>query len=220
MKVCSVSGCGSSFRVIKGLCNKHTLRLKRHGAPTGGRTSRGAARLFLEGLKGHAEDACVIWPFARDGNGYARIRDKGGNVPAHRVACEQEYGPPPTEKHHATHNCGNGPGGCVNPKHLEWGTAFKNQQDRVGHGTSNRGERCASHKLSEDQVVLIHRLLLSDVDICKIAALYSVSPATILDIKLGRTWFWLTGLTNPTARDRDGNLISANDNHVQERNAA
>ncbi len=32
IKICSVEGCTDSFKVTKGLCNKHYLRLKRHGS--------------------------------------------------------------------------------------------------------------------------------------------------------------------------------------------
>lgn len=213
MKVCSVPGCGGTFKVTAGYCNKHYIRFRRHGDPLGGSTDRGAARKFLEAHVDYEGSECLTWPFATDARGYARIRDGGKNIPAYRVMCERAHGEAPTPKHQATHTCGKGHEACINPNHLEWGTGYKNQQDRVEHGTSNRGERCAAHKLSAEQVKTIFMRLNEGERPYLLAREYGVHDVTILDIKSGRSWAWLTGLPNPKARDRDGNLIAANDNH-------
>lgn len=220
MKTCTVEGCGSTFLVRKGLCNKHSLRLRRHGDPLAGGTFVGETWSFLEALLGHEGDECVCWPFAKDANGYARIRSDGENIPAYRVMCRMAHGDPVEPRTHATHTCGKGNEGCVNPKHLEWGTAFKNQQDRVEHGTSNRGERCAAHKLTAAQALEIFQRLNSGERPYLLAPEYAVSPATVRDIKFGLSWSWLTGVPNPKARDIDGNLIAANDNVPAEQRRA
>lgn len=212
MKVCSVEGCGGTFKVTRDLCNKHYIRLLRHGSPLAGGTERGSTWDFLNSLIGHNGDDCVVWPFSRDGRGYARIREDGENIPAYRVMCKLAHGEPIAPRDHATHSCGKGHDGCVNPKHLEWGTRYKNQQDRVEHGTSNRGERCAAHKLKTDEVVDIFARLNAGDGIGDLACEYGVSYITIHDIKSGRSWAWLTGLQNPKERDKDGNLLAANDN--------
>lgn len=212
MKTCTIEGCGSTFMVKKGLCNKHMLRLRRHGDPLAGGTFVGETWAFLDALLGHVGDDCVTWPFARDANGYARIRENGENIPAYRVMCRMAHGDPEEPRIHATHTCGKGNGGCVNPNHLEWGTAFKNQQDRVKHGTSNRGEQCATHILTAEQVEAIFARLNAGERPYLLGPEYGVSPATIRDIKFGLSWAWLTGLVNPKARDIDGNLLAANDN--------
>ncbi len=41
---------------------------------------------------------------------------------------------------------------------LCWGTCQENQMDRVRHGTSNRGERCAASKLTTEKVLKIREL--------------------------------------------------------------
>lgn len=212
MKVCSVDGCDNTFRVIGGLCNKHYLRLRRHGDPLAGGTEVGDTWAFLEALIGHEGDKCVTWPFAKDVRGYARIRENSENIPAYRVMCRMAHGGPVEPRTHATHTCGKGTEACVNPNHLEWGTAFKNQQDRVEHGTSNRGERCAAHKLTAEQAMQIFQRLNNGERPYLLAAEHGVSPVTVLDIRKGRSWSWLTGLQNPKARDIDGKLIAANDN--------
>lgn len=220
MKVCSIEGCDRSVRIKKsGMCWAHYLRLRRHGDPMAGRTELGAPQKFFDEALNSDTDECVIWPFARDAVGYARIRHDGENIPAYRLMCERAHGPHNGIETHATHTCGKGNQGCINPKHLEWGTAFKNQQDRVEHGTSNRGERCAAHKLTAAEVEIIFAKIKVGERLDHLAAEYGVNPVTISDIKTGRSWAWLTGLPNPKARDRFGNLIAANDNQATARAA-
>lgn len=220
MKVCSIEGCGGTFKVTAGLCNKHYIRMRRHGSPTAGGTERGSVAAFFDAHVDYQGDDCVIWPFSRDGNGYARMRHNGRNEPAHRLMCIRAHGEPSEPRNHATHKCGRGADGCINPRHLEWGTPFKNQQDRVRHGTSNRGERCAAHRLKAEQVETIFSRLQAGERPYLLAREYGVHDVTILDIKIGRSWAWLTGLRNPKERDIDGNLVAANDNEPQRRVAA
>jgi hypothetical protein len=68
---------------------------------------------------------------------------------------------------------------------LRWDTPRNNQLDRIKHGTSNRGERCATAKLTETQVCAI----LADTRLQKeIAADYGVRQNTISRIKSGSRW--------------------------------
>lgn len=78
---------------------------------------------------------CLIWPFARDhqGRGLLSVGNKKIRR-AHRVMCEIVNGPPPSEKHQAAHECGNGHLGCIHPKHLIWKTQSGNTIDRIRHG--------------------------------------------------------------------------------------
>lgn len=198
--------------MMKGLCNKHYIRLRRHGTLETARTSKGEPRAFIDSMMNGDTDECVFWPFSTDANGYAKIRYDSENHLVHRVVCIEVNGPPPDIETQATHTCGKGNLGCINKNHLEWGTGFKNQQDRVEHGTSNRGERCAAHKLTADQAMGIFMRLSSGERPHLLAREYGVHDVTILDIKLGRSWAWLTGLQNPKERDRMGKLIVANDN--------
>lgn len=215
MVICVAEGCCKPVQIKKAsLCWAHYLRLRRHGDPLSGGTGRGEAQRFFDATLAGDTDECVIWPFARDAVGYARIRHGGENIPAYRLMCERAHGPHNGIETHATHTCGKGNQGCINPKHLEWGTAFKNQQDRVEHGTSNRGEQCGTHKLTAAEVELIFARLNAGERSYLLATEYNVNRVTISDIKTGRSWAWLTGLSNPKARDRFGNLIAANDNRA------
>ena len=72
---------------------------------------------------------------------------------------------------------------------LRWDTPRNNQLDRVKHGTSNRGERCAAAKLTEAQV----RAIRADSRLQReIAADYGVRENTISRIKSGKRWAHLT----------------------------
>lgn len=209
MKVCSIEGCGGTFKVQRGLCNKHYIRLLRNGSPTAGGTYKGQARAFFEKALTYEGDDCLIWPFFRDKAGYARLREGSESRHVHRLVCRRVHGEPDDINIHATHECGNGHLGCVNPKHLKWGTRYKNQKDRVYHGTSNRGEQCAAHKLTAEEAIVIYHRLLSGERAYLLAKEYGVSDVTILDIGTGRSWAWLTGLKNPKERDVYGNLVNA-----------
>lgn len=100
----------------------------------------------------------------------------------HRLVLLAFVGPAPA-KHECCHNDGN-------PQHnhisnLRWDTAAANQADRVKHGTSNRGERCAAAKLTTEQVIAIRA---DDRLQREIAADYGVRENTISRIKSGKRW--------------------------------
>jgi hypothetical protein len=102
--------------------------------------------------------------------------------------CRVAHGEP-TDGADAAHSCGNR--GCVNPRHLRWASRSENQMDRVVHGTSNRGERCASAKLGEAEAREIKALLRSGATVSGTARAFGVHANTVRDIKYSRTWAWL-----------------------------
>lgn len=89
--------------------------------------------------------------------------------------------------------CPNGMEGCHNDgnsqnnniSNLRWDTHSNNILDRVKHGTSNRGERCGTAKLTLEQVNAIR----IDTRLQKeIAKEYGVQQNTISRIKSGVRW--------------------------------
>ena len=79
-------------------------------------------------------------------------------------------------------------------KNLRWDTPRNNQLDRIKHGTSNRGERCAAAKLTEAQA----RAIIADTRLHReIAAEYGVRENTISRIKSGKRWGHLHVLPIP-----------------------
>lgn len=138
---------------------------------------KGRAAAFLLDLVGHGGDECIRWPFTRNQRGYGLLGWNGTHQEAHRLMCKLAHGEPPTPEHQATHNCGRGHLGCVNPNHLEWKTGSQNQFDRRRHGTHGcgRGRRGA---LTPAQIAEI-RASKGAVTQRELAARYGVADATI-----------------------------------------
>lgn len=100
----------------------------------------------------------------------------------HKAVLEAFIGPRPKGME-ACHNNGDPFDNKV--ANLRWDTTRNNQLDRIKHGTSNRGERCAAVKLTETQV----RAIRADTRLQReIAAEYGVRANTISRIKCGRRW--------------------------------
>lgn len=148
----------------------------------------GGAR-FLRALLADAPPTCVTWPLFRDVNGYGRVGYNGKLTWAHTLMCEMVHGPRPSPDHEATHSCGNGKEGCVNPRHLLWGTRSRNQKDRRFHGTKAEGQwkRPSRRKLTQADVEEIRRLRGQKTQRA-IAARFGVTDATIRDIYSGKSW--------------------------------
>jgi hypothetical protein len=197
-RICSIEGCGRKT-VGRGWCRTHYSRWTRQGDPTVVlRQPLGDAPLaFLVALKDHPDkDKCVIWPFGRYKNGYCKILINRKTVVATRFFCRMIHGDPPQERYEATHSCGNGSGGCINPHHLRWRTPSENQAERVLHNTSNRGTRHGKSKLNDTAVLDIYKRVMSGESQTIIARDYGISQKAVSDIKRGRNWSWLTGATS------------------------
>ena len=103
-------------------------------------------------------------------------------IDPHKAVLEAFIGPRPKGME-ACHNNGDPFDNKV--ANLRWDTTRNNQLDRIKHGTSNRGERCAAVKLTETQV----RAIRADTRLQReIAAEYGVRANTISRIKCGRRW--------------------------------
>ena len=135
-------------------------------------------------------DECLYWPFAKYPNGYGHIWDKGRNVPSHRLVCMMAHGEPPTQKHEAAHNCGNGHMGCCNPNHLRWATREENEYDKLVHGTDIRGSKHPNSKLSYHDVAVI-KGLGPNISSTKLSRMFGVCRKSIHSIQTGKNWGWL-----------------------------
>jgi len=190
--VCKIDGCGKPH-LARGWCESHYRRWRRHGDELAGGTRNGAVKEWIDevALKHDGSD-CLIWPFARDKNGYAN-----GGHPAHRsrrayrIICEFAHGAPPTSGHEAAHSCGRGHEGCVAPAHLSWKTHAENEADKKAHGTLIVGSDHANSRLTEDDVREVRRLF-GTMTHEAIAERFGVARATISLISSGATWAWLT----------------------------
>lgn len=133
---CSIDGCGKPH-YGNGYCSKHHQRFKRHGDPLAGRAARGVIAAFVEAAIVSETDDCINYPFARDAFGYGRYNPGTGTLGAHCYVAGRVHGPKPSPAHETCHSCGNGHEGCINPRHVYWGTRKDNVHDAIKHGTAN-----------------------------------------------------------------------------------
>lgn len=139
---------------------------------------------------------CLIWPFGRTSYGYGKLHVGKRQTSAHRFICEQVYGDPPTADHDATHLCGRGNDGCVNPNHLCWKTHIENMDDKLIHGSHTRGEKVGTSKLTEDDVRSIRRLCRLMTQ-SAVARMYDLDHTTVYGIVHGKRWGWLDDYAYP-----------------------
>lgn len=82
---------------------------------------------------------------------------------------------------------------CVS--NLCYGTQLQNNQDKIRHGTSNRGQRNARSKLTETQVREIRKLKKQGWKRSQLARAFGLAPASIQSITSRRNWGWLSDWT-------------------------
>lgn len=154
------------------------------------RPPTGAVQAFLADLVARKDEiiGCVYWPFARDGKGYAKINLGGKPNNVHRVVCAAVNGPPPTPKHQAAHNCGNGKLGCVSPHCVRWATQKENEADKVAHGTKLVGSDVGNSKIDEDTAREIHVLRAGGMTSDAIASRLNILGQQVRRITSGDRW--------------------------------
>lgn len=179
--------CGGPVRSLR-MCASHYYKYNTYGDALAKRKRRPAPAIeFIEMALEYEGDECLLFPFNRSKDGYARAEIGGKFVYVSRFICEEYRGSPPTPKHQAAHNCGQGRQGCITKRHLVWKTSAENIADKRLHGTALIGSRHHQAKLDEERVREIRRLR-GCMKLPDIAALYGVSRSTISDILYGKTW--------------------------------
>ena len=192
MTTCSVEGCDKATH-RREWCKKHYERWRKHGDPLltlRHVAEKGAPREFIEMALNHNDDKeCLLWPFHRNGEGYAKVLPNtvDGSQYVSRIICERIYGPAPSPAHETAHNCGKGHLGCINPHHLRWDTHARNLADRITHGTLISGEQHSQAVLTEKEVQEI-RLMQGTLSASKVASIFGVSNVTISSIWRGKAW--------------------------------
>ncbi len=135
-----------------------------------------------------SKNGCLIWPKAKDRDGYGVASWRGRYVRAHRLAWQQTNGSIP-EGLLVLHRCDNPP--CCNPDHLWLGTHADNQADKKAKGRAQKqnGESNGRAKLTKAQVLSI---LADPRRQIAIAADYGVSRSSICLIKARKHWAHLS----------------------------
>lgn len=186
--ICSIDECNNPA-ITRGWCCAHYNRWKRNGDPRGVRTPNGAPISFIHQTLVTTSADCIFWPYSKNNMGYGVFNVGGAARLVHRYICELVNGPSDLE---ATHECGRGHLGCINPNHLTWKTHKDNHADREDHGTLGRGPENSQAKLTDADVLAI----VADHRIYKlIAADFGVTESCIKAIKRGGSWSHLTGIS-------------------------
>lgn len=189
--VCAVDGCGKGL-AGGGYCRKHYHRFRRHGDPLGGGINHGDAQRFMASLVDSDTDDCIAWPFGKTKDGYGRINWQGTPQGAHVVSLTLSKGEKPSPKHESCHSCGNGHLGCVNPRHLYWGTRKENVADMIAHDTAKffggvkSGENAAGTKYDDATIEGVRRRLDAGEKGLHIARDIGISQAHVSRIKCGQ----------------------------------
>ena len=191
---CSVEGCERLVgkKSAKGLCSRHYQRWLRHGDDFKRgyiRAEKGQGEAFLKANVGYSGEGCLIWPFGRNGHGYAQARVNGHHNLASRLMCILAHGEPPFPEAQAAHSCGRGHEGCVAPNHLRWATVSENNVEKRDHGTMVQGIDCNFSKLTDEQV---KNILADNRYQFQIAAEYGITQSAVSHIKLGKVWTHVT----------------------------
>ena len=190
---CSIENCDRPH-YGRGYCVKHYKRFRKYGDPLAGGTDWGAVPKWINEIAvPYTGDDCLVFPYSRDPFGYGKLNYKGRNIGAHVLVLTKIQGQKPSRKHECCHSCGNGHLGCVNPKHLYWGTRADNVQDALAHGTWSGGNRkfgseVPNAKYSPEKIIEAVRLVnggMTQVDAAKIT---SIPQTTISNVLLGKTW--------------------------------
>lgn len=71
---------------------------------------------------------------------------------------------------------------------LAWGTSLENNQDKILHGTSSRGERGSKAKLTNEDVIEIRKRRSDGESLKTIAKDFSLNTATVSQISLRKSW--------------------------------
>jgi endogenous inhibitor of DNA gyrase (YacG/DUF329 family) len=139
-------------------------------------------------------DDCWGWSGTLDEKGYGRVRtwveDRWIPRLAHRVSWELHRGPIP-DGLSVLHSCDNPP--CTRPEHLFLGNQLDNMQDCASKDRHTRGERSATAKLTEAQVIEMRaRFAAGERNYSKLGREYGVSAVQVRSIILRERWKYLT----------------------------
>lgn len=131
---------------------------------------------------------CVEWSHCirHDGYGEVRYPDKTKAIVS-RVAMSYYLGRKLDRSELVCHHCDNRK--CYNPKHLFLGSDKDNSDDKISKQRHAFGERHGLTSLTREQVNFIKEsLILKTYKAVELAKMFSVSQATISNIKKGKTW--------------------------------
>lgn len=147
--------------------------------------TEGAIGRILDLAVPEPNSGCLIWLGGLDRSGYGKTSIGGRHFRAHTALYTLAIGPVPDGKvlrHSCDVRC------CIEPTHLTPGTIAENNADMKARGRTGRkdGENNPQAKLTPAAVDAIRADSASSEKVLAVA--HGVSPATISDVRSGRTW--------------------------------
>jgi len=124
-----------------------------------------------------------LWNLSKDKDGYGKTRFMNKDASAHKKSWQCFNGQLVPDGLEVRHKCSKP--NCVNPEHLETGTAKQNGQDKVRDGTSGRGSKNPSAKISEDTALLIKTSKGTGITQVQRAKQFNVSYHVVANIDRG-----------------------------------
>ena len=143
---------------------------------------------FWEKVKTSKSNECWEWQGSKIRDGYGHIRDKEQKYQmAHRISWQLFNGEIPNGLW-VLHKCDNP--SCVNPNHLEIGTASKNTLDAYKRGRMNKkGEKNSLAKLTVITVQEIKKLYKNyDLTQKRLAKKFGIGQSAISRIVNNKRW--------------------------------
>lgn len=126
-----------------------------------------------------------------DKDGYSRVTiyrpGKGrADYRLARLVLIAFVGPPPSTRHEAAHGDGNNQNDAL--ANLRWATPVENEEDKIRHGTRQRGERNGNAKLSRSDVRRIRYLRRQGLSLKRIAQAVGATPGNVSNIVREKSW--------------------------------
>lgn len=185
---CSVDNCSNKY-YAKGYCEKHYVRVKKHGNTEGIRPQNPPEIRFFKFVDKNTNKDCWIWIGNRRGNyGAFSIGSRSlGNVLAHRFSWSMHNNKEIPKGMVVMHSCDNPL--CVNPSHLSIGTYMENTHDMLKKGRhtyiAHVGEKNGKSVLNEK---IVREIRQSNMNHAELGRFYGVATSTIRGVRSGRTW--------------------------------
>lgn len=123
-----------------------------------------------------------------------RDNDGGRTYYVHTLVLRAFCGEPPFPGFEACHN--DGDRGNNRLTNLRWGSRQDNVDDRVRHGRQQRGTRCRTTRLTEDQVRAMRAACRAGQSTRSLAREYGISTGTAWSAIVGATWKHIEGAVN------------------------
>jgi hypothetical protein len=198
MLICKVKNCIRKS-LKEGLCNAHSMRLKRHGnvfqeVPIKN-IKLSLIDRFKEKIDGPDKNGCMNWIGCFSNGRYGAFitgsRKDGTRkrYTSHRLSYELFVGEIPKGLC-VLHKCDNTK--CVNPEHLFLGTQRDNMKDMIQKGRDFHivpfGSKHGNSKLNEEQVMEIRKKFSEGISVKSIAKIYKISDANVRLIINKKAW--------------------------------